>query len=162
MYSIGDKIVHPMHGAGTIESITTQTVNGSILEYYILKLPANNMTIMVPVATSEKIGIRDVISHERADELISLFSTIDIDLDTNWNKRYRDNIARIKSGDLDEVVRVIKSFTYRDFKSGLSTGERKILHSAKQILISELVLAKELAYDEIDSKIDSIIYECFK
>ncbi len=162
MYSIGDRIVHPMHGAGTIESITTQTVNGNILEYYILKLPANNMTIMVPVATCEKIGIRDVISCERANELISLFSTIDIDLDTNWNKRYRDNVARIKSGDLDEVVRVIKSLTYRDFKSGLSTGERKILHSAKQILISELVLAKETTYDEVDSEIDFVMSESFK
>ncbi len=162
MYSIGDKIVHPMHGAGTIESITTQTVNGNTLEYYILKLPTNNMTLMVPVATCEKIGIRGVICRERANELISLFSTIDIDLDTNWNKRYRENIARIKSGDLDEVVRVIKSLTYRDLKTGLSTGERKILHSAKQILLSELVLALEKDYNEVDSHLDSIMAESFK
>ena len=162
MYSIGDKIVHPMHGAGTIESITTQTVNGNILEYYILKLPANNMTIMVPVSTCDKIGIRGVISRERADALFSLFSTIDIDVDTNWNKRYRDNIARIKSGDLDELVRVIKSLTYRDFKNGLSTGERKILHSAKQILLSELVLALEKDYNEVDTYLDSVMTESFK
>lgn len=162
MYSIGDKIVHPMHGAGTIESITTQTVNGNILEYYILKLTANNMTIMVPVSTCEKIGIRNVISRKRADALLSLFSTIDIDLDTNWNKRYRDNIARIKSGDLEEVVRVIKSLTYRDFKTGLSTGERKILLSAKQIILSELVLALEKDYNEVDTYLDSVMAESFK
>ena len=120
------------------------------------------MTIMVPVATCEKIGIRGVIGRERANELISLFSTIDIDLDTNWNKRHRDNVARIKSGDLDEVVRVIKSLTYRDFKNGLSTGERKILHSAKQILLSELVLALEKDYNEIDTYLDSVMTESFK
>lgn len=162
MYSIGDKIVHPMHGAGTIESITAQTVNGTTLEYYILKLPANNMTIMVPVSTCDKIGIRSVMSRERADTLFSLFSTIDIDLDTNWNKRYRENIARIKSGDLEEVIRVIKSLTYRDYKTGLSTGERKILHSAKQIILSELVLALEKDYDELDTDLDAVMLESFK
>lgn len=162
MYSIGDKIVHPMHGAGTIESITTQTVNGKSLEYYILKLPANNMTIMVPVASCEKIGIRDVIDEARADELISLISTIDVDQNTNWNQRYRDNSARIKSGDLDEVVRVIKSLTYRDIKTGLSTGERKMLHSAKQILLSELVLAKNTTYKEIEAIIDSAMSASLK
>lgn len=162
MYSVGDKIVHPMHGAGTIDGITTQTVNGKVLEYYILKLPTNNMTIMVPVASCQQIGIRDVISCERADELLSLISTIDIDENTNWNKRYRDNAARIKSGDLDEVCRVIKSLTYRDFKSGLSTGERKMLHSAKQILLSELVLAKGMTYDEIEAEIDKAISTVLK
>ena len=162
MYSIGDKIVHPMHGAGTIESITAQTVNGTTLEYYILKLHANNMTIMVPVSTCDKIGIRSVMSRERADTLFSLFSTIDIDLDTNWNKRYRENIARIKSGDLEEVIRVIKSLTYRDYKTGLSTGERKILHSAKQIILSELVLALEKDYDELDTDLDAVMLESFK
>lgn len=162
MYSVGDKIVHPMHGAGTIDGITSQTVNGRALDYYILKLPANNMTIMVPVATSGQIGIRDVVSSDRADELISLISTIDIDENTNWNKRYRDNAARIKSGDLDEVVRVIKSLTYRDLKTGLSTGERKMLHSAKQILLSELVLAKNKTYEEIEAEIDDAMSSALK
>ena len=154
MYKIGDRIVHPMHGAGVIDSITTQTVNGNILEYYILKLPTNNMTIMVPVATCDKIGIRNVISEARANELLSLASVIDVEENTNWNQRYRDNAARIKSGDLNEVVRVIKSLSYRDIKNGLSTGERKMLHSARQILISELVLAKKSTYNDIEKELE--------
>lgn len=162
MYSVGDKIVHPMHGAGTVAEITTQNVNGSTLEYYILKLPANNMKIMVPVASCEKIGIRDVITKERAEELLNLITTIDIDDNANWNKRYRENSARIKSGDLDEVVRVIKTLYVRDSKTGLSTGERKMLHSAKQILYSELVLAKNTTYDEIVAEIENKLSSSLK
>lgn len=155
MYRIGDKIVHPMHGAGVIEDIVNRTVNGKTLDYYILKLPSNNMTLMVPVETSEAVGLRDVISPERADELINLASKIEIDEIQNWNRRYRDNVSKLKSGELDEVIRVIKSLTYRDTKNGLSTGERKMLHSAKQILISELILAKNKTYAEIENEINN-------
>lgn len=154
MYNIGDKIVHPMHGAGVIEDVVTRCINGKSLDYYILNIPSNNMTLMVPVATSDAIGLRNVISCERADELIALASEIEIDEIQNWNKRYRDNISKLKSGELDEVIRVIKSLTYRDKSNGLSTGERKMLHSAKQILISELILAKEKTFSEIEQELN--------
>jgi len=162
LYNIGDTIVHPMHGAGTIEDITTRTIDGKELEYYILKLPTNNMTIMVPVATSREIGIRDVISPERADELLNLIPTIEIDDAANWNKRYRDNAARIKTGSLEDVISVIKSLSYREYKSGLSTGERKMLHSARQIFFSELVLVKNTEYSLLSETVDKMLLECFK
>lgn len=155
MYNIGDKIVHPMHGAGTIAEIKTETVNGSVREYYILNLTGNNMKLMVPVDSSDKVGLRDVISSEKADELLSLAATLEIEEIQNWNQRYRDNAAKIKSGSLEEILRVIKSLMYRDLKNGLSTGERKMLHSAKQIILSELVLAKGMAYSEIELIIDN-------
>ena len=157
MYCIGDKIVHPMHGAGVIEDIINKTVNGKNLDYYILKLPSNNMTLMVPVETSDAIGLRDVISCDRADELLKLASEIEIDEIQNWNRRYRDNVSKLKSGELDEVIRVIKSLTYRETKNGLSTGERKMLHSAKQILISELILAKNKTFAEIEEELNHAI-----
>ncbi|MBR5543705.1 MAG: CarD family transcriptional regulator [Oscillospiraceae bacterium] len=154
MYTVGNKIVHPLHGAGTIDNIITQTIDGTSREYYVVKLHTNNMTIMVPVATSKEIGIRDVISSEEADKLLSLFSTIETDDVQNWNRRYRDNATKIKSGDLNEVVRVIKSLSIRDIKSGLSTGERKMLHSARQILVSELILAKGTTKQDIENLLD--------
>ncbi len=157
MYSIGDEIVHPMHGAGVIENIVTQNVSGKSREYYILKLPTNNMTIMLPVESCDAIGVRRIIDSERADEIISLLSTIEIDTTQNWNKRFRENAQRIMSGDLDEIARVIKALMLRDYKSGLSTSERKMLHSAKQILISELVFAKESTYREIEDEIERAI-----
>ncbi len=162
MYSIGDTVVHPMHGAGTIENITTRNIDGKELEYYIFRLPTSNMTVMIPVATSSNIGIRDLISRERASELISLIPKIEIDETTNWNKRYRENAARIKTGVLEEVIAVIKALSFREYKANLSTGERKMLHSARQILFSELVLALDTDYDSLERKIDEMLLECFK
>lgn len=159
MYNIGDRIVHPIHGAGTIDDITSRVIDGKTLDYYILKLPTGNMTIMVPVATSAEIGIRDVITRELADELISIIPSLEIEDTTNWNKRYRENTARIKTGDLREVVCVIKSLSARDVKSGLSTGERKMLHTARQILISELSLAKEMSFSEIEELINPLFLQ---
>ncbi len=157
MYSIGDKIVHPKHGAGVIDSIVTQNLSGKSREYYILKLPTNNMTIMLPVESCDSIGVREIIDSERADEVITLLSTLETDTTQNWNKRFRENAQRIMSGDLDEIARVIKALILRDHKSGLSTSERKMLHSAKQILISELVFAKESTYQEIEAEIERAI-----
>ena len=157
MYGIGDRIVHPMHGAGTVEDITTRLIDGKELEYYILKLPTNNMTVMVPVSSSKEIGIRDVISSAEADELLSLIPSLEIEDTANWNRRYRENAARIKTGDLKEVLAVIKNLLFREQKSGLSTGERKMLHSAHKILCSELVFAKNSTYSELEKEVDSLI-----
>ncbi len=162
LYNIGDMIVHPMHGAGTVDSITTRIIDGKELEYYILKLPTNNMTIMVPIASSEEIGIRDVISCTEADTLLSLIPSIEVEDAANWNKRYRENTARIKTGNLREVLCVIKTLAFREYKSGLSTGERKMLHSARQILFSELVLAKNMSYKDLESEVDKLLLSCFK
>lgn len=162
MYNIGDKIVHPMHGAGTIDNIVSQVVDGKAREYYVLKLHTNNLTIMVPVASSSEIGIRDVISPSEADKVLELFSTVDTDDIPNWNKRYRDNALKIKSGDIKDVVCVIKSLSCRDAKIGLSSGERKMLHSALQILVSELVIAKNSTKEEIKKEIDGIIEKTIK
>ena len=159
MYCVGDKIVHPMHGAGTIESIVSQTIDGKAREYYVLKLHTNNLTIMVPVDTSADIGIRDVISPNEADELLSCFSTIEIDDIPNWNKRCRDNAVKMKSGNLRDVACVIKSLWYRDLNFGLSTGERKMLHSALQILISELAIAKNSDKETTKKQLESLLSE---
>lgn len=154
MFSVGDKIVHPMHGAGVIDSIVEKKINGTTREYYVLKLPVNDMVIMVPTNNCAEIGVRDIIDEKRADEVLNAFSTVDVDMNQNWNKRYRENVSRIKSGVLDEVVKVVKGLILRDQEHGLSTGERKMLHSAKQILISELVLAKDSSYQEIEHEIN--------
>ncbi|NLG53806.1 MAG: CarD family transcriptional regulator [Clostridiales bacterium] len=157
MFTIGDKIVHPMHGAGVIDSIVERKINGLTREYFVLKLPTNGMVIMVPTNNCDEIGMRGIVDEKKAEEIISLISTIDVDMTQNWNKRYRENILRIKSGDLEEVAKVVKGLMIRDQEHGLSTGERKMLHSAKQILISELVLAKDCSYEEIEDEINTAV-----
>lgn len=154
MFKIGDKIVHPMHGAGVVDSIVTKKVNGVVREYYILKIPVGGMLVMIPTGNSEEIGVRPIVDREEADRVIAAIPGIEVDMTQNWNRRYRENMLRIKSGDLIEVARVVKGLMIRDGDRGLSTGERKMLHSAKQILISEIVLSQSSSYEEVEDRIN--------
>ena len=154
MFQIGDKIVHPMHGAGVIDSIATQRVNGVVRDYYVLKLPVGGMQVMVPTENRAEICVRPIEAAGKAEEIIAALRDIQVENDSNWNRRYRENMLRLKSGDLMEVARVMKGLILRDEKKGLSTGERKMLHSAKQILISEIVLSQNASYEEIEGRIN--------
>lgn len=154
MFKVGDKIVHPMHGAGVIDSIVEKKVNGVTRDYYVLKLPIGDMLVMIPTTSSDEIGVRRICDSEQAETLICSFNEIEIDTTQNWNRRYRENMLRIKSGNLTEVARVVKCLMSRDGVKGLSTGERKMLHSAKQILISELVLSQSKSYEEVEKRIN--------
>ena len=154
MFQIGDKIVHPMHGAGVIDSIATQRVNGVVRDYYVLKLPVGGMQVMVPTENSAEIGVRPIVAAGKAEEIIVALRDIQVENDSNWNRRYRENMLRLKSGDLLEVARVMKTLMLRDGERGLSTGERKMLHSAKQILISEIVMSESSSYEDVERRID--------
>jgi len=156
MFTIGDKIVHPMHGAGVVEDIVDVRLSAGICKYYVLRL-SGGILVKIPSTSSSAIGVRPVINALRADEILRMLPSIEVDLITNWSKRYRENLERVKSGDLIEVARVIKGLILRDREKGLSTGERKMLHSAKQILISEIVMAKNLDYQEIESRILTLL-----
>ncbi|MBR5156601.1 MAG: CarD family transcriptional regulator [Clostridia bacterium] len=156
-YGIGDKIVYPMHGAGIIEAIEEREIMGVLQKYYIMKMPIGDMRVMIPMNNAEEIGIRDVIDETEADRVLKEFKECRNDMDPNWNKRYRENMSRIKSGDIYEVVRVVKNLMFRDKSRGLSTGERKMLNSAKQILVSELVVAKSLSQGDIEYMMNEIV-----
>ena len=153
-FRVGDRIAHPMHGAGVIDSIVTKRINGKDREYYVLKLPAGDMLVMVPVETCDAIGVRPIVAPAEAEALLGAITGIEVEMTSNWNKRYRENMLRIKSGDLMEVASVVKGLMQRDRERGLSTGERKMLHSAKQILISEIVLSESSSYEEVEARLD--------
>ena len=150
-FRVGDRIAHPLHGAGVIESIVTKKINGKDRDYYVLKLPTGSMQVMVPVESSDVIGVRPA----QAEKIIGAIPGIEVEMTSNWNKRYRENMLRIKSGDLMEVASVVKGLMQRDRERGLSTGERKMLISAKQILISEIVLSESSSYEEVEARLDS-------
>ena len=156
-YDIGDKIVYPMHGAGIIEAIEEREIMGVKQQYYIMRIPIGDMKVMIPMSNAKEIGIRDVIDNTEADKVLEEFKNCHTEMDSNWNKRYRENMTRIKSGDIYEVVYVVKNLMYRDKSRGLSTGERKMLNSAKQILVSELVVAKSLKQNEIENIMNEIV-----
>ncbi len=146
-----------MHGAGVIDSIVQRRVAGQVQEYYQLKLSVGNMVVMVPTDNTGEVGMRPVVSGAKAEELMSEMEGIEVDMTSNWNRRYRENLVRLKSGDLLEVARVVKGLRRRESQRGLSNGERKMLHTAKQILISELVLAQSLPYETVESSIDTVL-----
>jgi CarD family transcriptional regulator len=143
-----------MHGAGIIDSIEERKMNGCTRLYYILKMPAGGMIVMIPTESSDQIGVRPIVDSDAADEIMASIPRIDAEMTPNWNRRYRENMQRLKSGDLGEVARVVKGLMTRETEKGLSTGERKMLHSAKQILISEIVLSKKLTYEEVETRIN--------
>jgi len=141
MYEIGDRVVHPMHGAGTIAEIVEQKVSGKKAQYYLFNMIYGGMTLMIPVDNSEGVGVRPVCGDGEAYRIIDEIAVIELDENTNWNRRYRENMVRVKSGNLHDVAGVVKSLVLRERERGLSTGERKMLHSARQILVSELAMA---------------------
>lgn len=155
MFKIGDMIAHPMHGAGVIDSIEEKKINGCTRQYYILKMPAGGMVVMIPMENCAAIGIRPILKPDEAETLMESISDIETDMTTNWNRRYRENMQKIKSGDLLEVARVVKGLMIRDSEKGLSTGERKMLHSAKQILVSEIALSQRKSSEEVEMRINA-------
>lgn len=157
LFQVGDKIVHPMHGAGIVESIVQKKVNGVMREYYVLKLPVRAMLVMIPTENSEEIGVRPIVGREQADQVINAIPSIEVNMTQNWNRRYRENMERLKSGNLFEVARVVKGLMLRDSDRGLSNGERKMLHSAKEILISEIVLSQSCSYEDVEARINTAL-----
>ena len=157
MFSIGDLVVHPMHGAGVIDDIVRERVAGTTKEYYVFKMPMGGLILKIPTENGQAIGIRKVISKAEADELLEEIPAIAVEHNANWNKRYQENLLRLKSGDLREVAQVIKGLMRRDTLRGLSTGERKMLHSAKQIMISELVLVLDSDYKSVEGQLDHVM-----
>ncbi|MDR2421018.1 MAG: CarD family transcriptional regulator [Oscillospiraceae bacterium] len=155
MYNIGDSVAHPLHGAGIIDGIEERKINGRTKSYYILKLPSGGMVVMIPTDNCEAVGVRPIVAADAAETLINEIPNLDTDMTSNWSKRYRENMERLKSGDLFEVARVIKGLTARDSERGLSTGERKMLQSAKQILVSEIALSQSKSAEEVALRIDA-------
>ena len=154
MFNIGDKVVYPMHGAGVIESIEEKEILGQKQKYYIMKMPVGDIQVMVPTDSAEKVGLREVIRCEDADRVLNVLSSEQTAMNANWNKRYRENMDRIKNGKILEVAEVVKNLAHKSNDKGLSAGEKKLYNSAKQILISELVLANQGTKAEVEALID--------
>lgn len=157
MYKVGDRVVHPMHGAGTIIKVEESRVPGKNCRYYVFRTSAGAMTVAFPVDSCELIGVRPVCRPEESDEVLRKITQIDVETETNWNRRYRDNMEKLKSGDMELVGYVVKELTLRGNARALSTSERKMLHLARQILVSELVMSKGISYEEGERALDAAV-----
>ena len=156
MFNIGDKIVYPMHGAGTIDAIEEKDILGEKQNYYIIKMPGE-VKVMVPTNKAEEVGVRNIIGKEEAGKVMAVLGENETEMSQNWNKRYRDNMEKMKSGDIYEVADVVRNLSFKQKEKGLSTGEKKMLNNAKQILVSELVLAEHESQEEVEKQVENKI-----
>jgi len=157
MFRIGDRVVYPMHGAGIIEAIEEREVLGEYQKYYVLNLPIGNMKVYIPLSNVEQLGIREVISAEEVPQVLNILakeSTLPV---LTWNRRYRANMDRIRSGNIYSVAEVVRSLSQREREKGLSTGEKKMYDNAYQILVSELVLAEGSQAEEMAERIKGLL-----
>lgn len=161
MFNIGDKVVYPMHGAGIIENIEEKNISGQKEEYYTIKMPGE-VKVMVPIAKADQVGVRSIIDEETAGKVFKVLESNSTEMSMNWNKRYRDNMDKIKSGDVYEVADVVRNLSLKQKERGLSTGEKKMLLNAKQILVSELTLVSKLGQERVEEIIESRINNSFQ
>lgn len=161
MFNVGDYIVYPMHGAGTIDAIEEKDILGQKQAYYIIKMP-DEVKVMIPTTQASKVGIRSIIDETQADKVYGILSEENTQTEMNWNKRYRENMDKMKTGDIYEVADVVRSLSFKQKEKGLSTGEKKMLTNAKQILVSELALVQSQTQEVVEGLIDKRISNSFK
>ena len=157
MFSIGDKVVYPMHGAGTIQNIEEKEVLGETRAYYILRIPYGNLQVMVPVKGSDAAGLRPIVSEEEVSGVLDVLAAESTPMDENWNRRYRENMDKLRSGDPAKVAEVIRNLMRVERAKRLSTGEKKLLANARQILASEIVQVRGVAEKDAMDMIDSAV-----
>ncbi len=157
MFAIGDHIVYPMYGAGTITGVVEKDFLGEIRSYYSVSLPHSRMEASVPVDNCAKLGVRPIIDPSRIPEVLEVLKEESDPMNPNWNKRYRENTERMQTGDILEVARVVRNLVRADRAKPLSTGEKKLLGTAKQILESEMAYSGDLTMEEADNMVESNI-----
>ena len=159
MFKIGDKVFYPMYGAGTIDGIEERKILGEKRTYFSMKMPIDEAVAMIPTDTCESIGVRYIISKKEAANALAAFRSEKITEDESWNRRHRENMEKLRTGDIYQLVSVVKGLMVRDKKKGLSTSERKMLGVAKQMFISEIVLAGSVSRNDIESILEDTVAE---
>ena len=153
MFAIGDRIVHPMHGAGVVEDIVLRRREGRDCAYYVFRAPQERVVILIPVSASAAIGVRPIASRAEALRALEVFASIRPEPAASWNRRYRDNMLRLKSGRLLDTVTVVKTLMLRARERELSTGERRMLSIARTILLSELTASTGIPLPALEKRL---------
>jgi len=157
MFKIGDMAVYPAHGVGVIEKIETQEISGCQQDFYVMRILDNNMLIMIPTKNVGNVGLRDIIGQREVLELYSILEERDVILDSQtWNRRYRDYMDKIKSGSVFEVAEVYRDLLILKLEKELSFGERKMLDTARGLLVKEISLAKKIEEEQVEKDLDRI------
>ena len=148
VFNVGDKIVYPMYGAGIIEGMEEKIIDGENKLYYILRIPVGNLKITISVKKADTLGLREISNEVEP-----------IEMSDNWNQRYKDNVERIKTGSLEKVVQVFKTLIFRERKKSLSSVEKKLLGTAKQIILSEIILSNDVEREQAEAILERAVIQ---
>jgi CarD family transcriptional regulator len=157
LFEVGDKVVYPHHGAGTVVKKEKREVLGQTREYLTIQILHNDMTVNVPVENAEQVGLRTVIDEDLVNTVVKALTAGESEMPKNWNRRFKHNRDKMKTGDIFELAEVVRNLSLRDRDKGLSTGEKQMFVKAKKILISELMYAKGMDEEETAEWLDGVL-----
>ena len=156
-FTIGEKVLYPMHGAGVIDAVEEHEVLGKTQEYYVLRLLIDGMRVMVPVNSSKKIGLRVVIDKGKVAKVIDILKTGKTGIISDWKTRYNTNLEKMKTGSIYKVAEVVRSLSWRNREKGLSSGEQKLFDNACQLVAGELSYAQDKTLKQTNTILEKIL-----
>ena len=156
-FQVGDTVVYPHHGAATIQEIKTRTIKGEDKLYLKLQVSHGDLTIEVPAENCDLVGVRDVVGEEGLEKVFQVLRAEVTEEPTNWSRRYKANLEKFQSGDVIKVAEVVRDLWRREQDRGLSTGEKRMLAKARQVLVSELALAEEKEETEAEAMLEKVL-----
>jgi CarD family transcriptional regulator len=159
VFSKGDKVVYPHHGAAVIEDLVEREILGETRTYFKLRLAHGDLTLMVPIDNTQEVGLRGVISRREVKKVFDLLKEEEARMPTNWSRRYKTNLAKLASGDIFQVAEVVRNLSCREKEKGLSAGEKHMLAKARQILVSELTFAFDSTEEKAEAMLDKVLEE---
>ena len=157
VFKVGETVVYPHHGAALIQATETRIVKGEERLYLVLKVAQGDLTVKVPAENAEIVGVRDVVDQTGLNKVFDVLRAPHTEEPTNWSRRYKANLEKLASGDVNKVAEVVRDLWRRDKDRGLSAGEKRMLAKARQILVSELALAEGTNHDKAEAILDEVL-----
>ena len=157
-FRVGDKVVYPHHGAAVIEGMQERVIEGETREYWVLRLSYGDLTLMVPTDGADEVGLRGVVPKNELEQVYKVLqSKKQAPAPSNWSRRFKSHVEKLRSGDIYQVAEVVRNLSNRDKDKGLSAGEKRMLTKARQILVSELTFAAGVKEEKAEAMLDEIL-----
>jgi CarD family transcriptional regulator len=156
-FAVGDKVVYPHHGAAIIEGKEKRIFEEKKTDYFVLRITYGDLKVSIPVDKAEEIGLRDVINDEEVEEVFAVLRKKEARMPTNWSRRFKNHVEKLKSGDIYQVAEVVRNLSLREADKGLSAGEKRMLARARQILVSELTFALNVDEETAELRLDDVL-----
>lgn len=156
-FKVGDRVVYPHHGAAVIERKEKRNLFGEDIEYLVLRVTHGDLTLMVPVEKADEVGIRSPVSKDEVEDIMAVLGKKDARMPSNWSRRFKNHLEKLKSGDVYQVAEVVRNLSLRAKDSGLSSGEKTMLANARRVLVSELAFSLNTSEEAVERKLEAAL-----